>query len=108
MKKSLRDSINLKCKDCNYDELDKGTWRQQVESCTSSDCPLFDVRSKSYTLSSEIMPKRPNYQTIDDAEGVRCGSVPYASKMACFDTKNEGYAMNIKKPTSEINPKQAR
>ena len=42
---SLRDAINDKCRDCIYDPIaGGGTWRQQVESCTSGNCPLFDVR----------------------------------------------------------------
>jgi hypothetical protein len=44
---SLRQSINNKCKDCIYDPVQKGSWREQVENCTSSACPLFDVRPKS-------------------------------------------------------------
>lgn len=41
---SFRKAINDKCKECIYDEYDKGTWRQQVGACTSPDCPLFSVR----------------------------------------------------------------
>ena len=40
----LRSAINSMCKDCIYDPYDKGTWRQQVEACTSYNCPLYDVR----------------------------------------------------------------
>lgn len=43
----LRQAINDKCKDCNYDPLDKGTWRQQVESCTFKGCPLWEYRPKT-------------------------------------------------------------
>jgi len=43
--KSLRKAINAMCKDCTYDELDKGTWRQQVAACTIKICPLHEVRS---------------------------------------------------------------
>jgi len=42
--KSLRKAINAMCKDCTYDELDKGTWRQQVAACTIKICPLHPVR----------------------------------------------------------------
>lgn len=45
---SLRGAINDKCKDCIYDPLAGGTWRQQVEDCTCTDCPLYDVRPKSF------------------------------------------------------------
>ena len=41
---SLRKAINEKCKECTYDELDVGTWRQQVAACTMHECPLHPVR----------------------------------------------------------------
>jgi hypothetical protein len=45
---SLREAINAKCKECIYDpKAEAGTWRQQVEACTSKTCPLFEVRPTS-------------------------------------------------------------
>lgn len=45
---SLRAAINAKCKDCIYDpKSGHGTWRQQVEGCTVSRCPLFPVRPRA-------------------------------------------------------------
>ena len=44
---SLRKAINDKCKECIYDKMGEGNWRQQVEACTSPSCPLFPVRPKS-------------------------------------------------------------
>ena len=44
---SLKKAIELKCKDCIYDELDTGSWRQQVENCTDAPCPLWEVRPKT-------------------------------------------------------------
>lgn len=32
------------CRDCGYDEYDKGNWRQQVTACTAVNCPLHPVR----------------------------------------------------------------
>jgi len=40
----LKGKIIAKCIDCSYDELDVGTWRQQVEKCGCPDCPLYNVR----------------------------------------------------------------
>lgn len=40
-------AIAAKCKDCIYDPMDAGTWRQQVEACTSQDCALWPVRPLS-------------------------------------------------------------
>lgn len=39
--------INAKCCECIYDPLSEGTWRQQVEKCTSFACPLYEVRPRS-------------------------------------------------------------
>lgn len=41
---SLREAIDRKCKDCVYDPLAPGTWRQQVADCGAASCPLYDVR----------------------------------------------------------------
>ena len=40
-------AIEAKCKECTYDELDEGTWRQQVEQCEITDCALYLYRPKS-------------------------------------------------------------
>ena len=45
--KSLRKSINGKCRDCIYDDLAAGTWLQQVTLCSSLDCPLYRVRPQT-------------------------------------------------------------
>lgn len=38
-------AINEKCKDCIYDPAVKGTWREQVELCTSEkSCALWPYR----------------------------------------------------------------
>jgi hypothetical protein len=44
---SLRNSINRFCRECLYDPRERGSWRQQVEACTSPECPLFPVRPRS-------------------------------------------------------------
>lgn len=50
---SLRAAINAKCRECIYDPLSgKGTWRQQVEACTSYGCPLYPVRPLSQSADS--------------------------------------------------------
>lgn len=44
-KRSMRAAINAMCKACIYDPYGgSGTWRQQVEACTSKKCPLFEFR----------------------------------------------------------------
>ena len=49
-KPSLRSSIDAKCRDCIYDSLEPGGWRQQVAACTCRDCPLFAVRPRPRSL----------------------------------------------------------
>ena len=47
---SLRKCVNLFCRECIYDARGgTGTWRQQVEACTSYKCPLYEVRPISAT-----------------------------------------------------------
>ena len=46
---SLRKAINDHCKGCVYDPANGGTWRQQVERCTVTLCPLYPVRPVSET-----------------------------------------------------------
>ena len=51
---SLRSAIDAFCKSCIYDAVGgKGSWRQQVEACTSYRCPLYPVRPKSSACGSE-------------------------------------------------------
>ena len=45
--RSLRSAIDEKCRDCIYDEAERGGWRQQVEACTITRCPLYEVRCRS-------------------------------------------------------------
>jgi hypothetical protein len=43
--RSLRAAVNAKCKSCIYDPgSGNGTWRKQVEACSSSNCPLHPFR----------------------------------------------------------------
>ena len=41
---SRKAAIDAKCKDCTYDPLEVGGWRQQVAACTCTDCPLYAFR----------------------------------------------------------------
>jgi len=51
---SLRKHIDAFCKHCIYDKVGgEGTWRQQVEACTSTKCPLYPVRPVSGTKEGD-------------------------------------------------------
>ena len=41
---SRTSAINDKCRDCIYDPLAGGTWRQQTEACRSKSCALWPYR----------------------------------------------------------------
>lgn len=43
----LRSKIDANCMWCSYDPLDIGNWRQQVEGCNVTNCPLYSVRPTS-------------------------------------------------------------
>src|SRR5688572_21922364 len=61
----LRAAINAKCKECIYDPISGfGTWRQQVEACTSPKCPLYRVRPTSNT--SGVAPGAEGSSTCDE------------------------------------------
>jgi len=46
-KPGLRGKIDAKCIECIYDPYQSGSWRIQVEKCSSLTCPLYSVRPKS-------------------------------------------------------------
>lgn len=47
------------CKQCIYDPIGgNGTWRQQVEACTSTGCPLFAYRPLPNYETEEQRAKR--------------------------------------------------
>ena len=50
---SLRAAVNAKCKECIYDSKSEGTWRKQVEECTSRLCPLYKERPRQIRNSSK-------------------------------------------------------
>jgi len=53
-KPGLRGSIDAMCAYCIYDpDSGMGSWRQQVEGCTSKECPLFSVRTSSRGASTD-------------------------------------------------------
>ena len=58
---SLRAAINAMCKSCLYDPGNgNGGWREQVQGCSSSNCPLHPVRplpvraTKSATAAHDV------------------------------------------------------
>lgn len=63
-------SINAFCKDCIYDPFDHGagTWREQVEACPSTECPLWPYRPKSRKARTESSPEQTGSDTSAASE----------------------------------------
>lgn len=55
---NLRAAINNKCKECIYDSCAKGTWRYQVEACSSTSCPLYSVRPRTVVQDSSNLGEK--------------------------------------------------
>ena len=52
---SMRKAINDFCRWCISDpKSGEGNWRQQVEKCTSPDCPLYPLRPKSEGVNAKL------------------------------------------------------
>lgn len=62
-RRSLRAAIDAKCRDCTYDPGGGGTWREQVEACSSANCPLHPLRPisarKTRAIGLEAIPVPP-------------------------------------------------
>jgi hypothetical protein len=39
-----KQAVEAMCKSCIYDALEPGTWREQVQDCLCTDCPLYELR----------------------------------------------------------------
>lgn len=62
-------AINDYCKMCIYDQKVPGTWREQVEACTSvKSCPLWPYRPVSVsTVNLNRKPRGAESETDFDA-----------------------------------------
>ena len=65
-KLTRQQAIEAKCKDCIYDPLDDGTWRQQVGRCEITDCALWVYRPRPYPKrSADFHAVQPENETND-------------------------------------------
>jgi hypothetical protein len=71
---SLRKAIDQHCKQCVYDKMCPGTWRQQTTLCAIEKCPLWPVRPKTSSpiplsvLSSYGPENRLFQRSVDNGE----------------------------------------
>ena len=59
---SIRKAINEKCKDCIYDPLAGGTWREQTQACIDTTCALHPYRPLS--AKGRIPTGRPQPEAL--------------------------------------------
>ncbi len=48
-----RKAIIEMCKGCIFDPYTPGTWRVQIEDCSSRNCPLYDLRPVSRATTNK-------------------------------------------------------
>lgn len=51
--RSRAQAINAKCRECIHDPAAKGTWREQVGACVSSNCALHPFRPMPRSVKTE-------------------------------------------------------
>jgi hypothetical protein len=56
--KSRKCAMNAMCCECIYDKSDVGTWRQQIGACTSTGCPLYQLRPKPLVKRKESIQSK--------------------------------------------------
>jgi hypothetical protein len=59
---SLRAGIDAMCRNCIYDPGARGNWREQVQACSSGNCPLHPLRPISSASRLD-----PNYFAAETA-----------------------------------------
>ena len=60
----LRARVDAQCVSCIYDDHVRGAWRQQVEACTVTTCPLYPVRPVSYRKQACKGDPEVNYTSV--------------------------------------------
>lgn len=74
---NLRAAVNAKCKECIYDPVTgKGTWRQQVAACRSTQCPLYWVRPMRNRRSEAAKAANLPIKTNESAMAVLNSIIP--------------------------------
>jgi hypothetical protein len=60
----LRAAIDAKCRDCIYDPVAPGTWREQVAQCSAIGCRLWPVRPEPSSGPFAGPPRDPAAVTV--------------------------------------------
>lgn len=51
---SMRKAVNAKCRECTYDQNDRGSAAQQIAVCIATDCPLHPIRP----VTCSVIPQK--------------------------------------------------
>jgi hypothetical protein len=73
--KSRVAAIYAKCRECIHDPMAPGNWRQQVEACSSTNCPLHPFRpiSRPKTRAASANAILPPSHDVSCAGGPKSG-----------------------------------
>mgnify|MGYP000435623285 CR=1 FL=1 len=66
-----QEAINKNCRECSYDELCDGTWRDQIEGCHITKCALYDFRPKTIATEQREREQRVMMRQDNQPEGPR-------------------------------------
>jgi hypothetical protein len=64
-KMSRSKALNEMCKSCIYDKKADGTWREQVENCETSSCPLWQHRPMTTATINIVRADKAGKPEID-------------------------------------------
>jgi hypothetical protein len=83
-------AINANCRDCCYDELNGGTWRDQVEACPSTSCPFYEYRPVTRATEDARRQQRFSAMPPDEVARRRAKGRRLAASMAvCKNEQSE-------------------
>ena len=71
----LRGKVDSNCVYCTYDDQANGTWRQQLEACAVTECPLHSVRPRSYRMKTHKADSNINSKPICCEDGPKIGDI---------------------------------
>ena len=71
----LRGKVDSNCVYCTYDDQVVGTWRQQIEACAVTECPLHSVRPRSYRNKTHEVDSNISSKPIHCEVGTKIGNI---------------------------------
>ena len=67
-RKSMRRAINEYCRECIWDSLMPGNWKQQTGACTMTTCPLYEFRPVSKPRKAGVVTEGDFLEELGDEE----------------------------------------